>query len=61
MEIEHESSSMDDIYLRRNLGGEYEDISNLVAIVANEEGYMLELMGSKRNMSMKHFKPSYSE
>ena len=30
---------VDDIYLRRNWGGEYENVSVLVAIAVNEDGF----------------------
>ena len=39
----------DGIYLKRNWGGEYENVSILVAIGVNEEGYR-EILGAKEGM-----------
>lgn len=36
---------MDGIYLRRNLGGEFENVAILVAIAVNEDGH-LEVLGA---------------
>lgn len=40
---------VDGIYLRRNWGGEYENVSVLVAIAVNEEGYR-EVLGAAEGM-----------
>lgn len=40
---------VDGIYLRRNWGGEYENVSILVAIAVNEEGYR-EVLGAAEGM-----------
>ena len=40
---------MDGIYLRRNWGGEYENVSVLVAIAVNEDGYR-EVLGAAEGM-----------
>lgn len=40
---------MDGIYLRRNWGGEYENIAILVAIAVNEDGYR-EVLGAAEGM-----------
>ena len=39
----------DGIYLKRNWGGEYENVSILVAIGVNEDGYR-EILGAKEGM-----------
>ena len=48
---------VDGIYLRRNWGGEYENVSVLVAIAVNEEGYR-EVLGAAEGM--KEDKASWS-
>ena len=40
---------MDGIYLRRNWGGEYENVAILVAIAVNEDGYR-EVLGAAEGM-----------
>ena len=40
---------VDGIYLRRNWGGEYENVSVRVAIAVNEEGYR-EVLGAAEGM-----------
>ena len=40
---------MDDIYLKRNWGGEYENVAVLVAIAVNEDGYR-EVLGATEGM-----------
>ena len=40
---------MDGIYLRRNWGGEYENVVILVAIAVNEDGYR-EVLGAAEGM-----------
>jgi len=40
---------VDDIYLRRNWGGEYENVAILVAIAVNEDGYR-EILGAAEGM-----------
>ena len=40
---------MDGIYLRRNWGGEFENVAILVAIVVNEDGYR-EVLGAAEGM-----------
>ena len=40
---------MDGIYLRRNWGGEYQNVSVLVAIAVNEDGYR-EVLGAEEGM-----------
>ena len=40
---------MDGIYLRRNWGGEYENVAVLVAIAVNEDGYC-EVLGAAEGM-----------
>ena len=40
---------MDGIYLRRNWGGEYENVGILVAIAVNEDGYR-EVLGAAEEM-----------
>lgn len=40
---------VDGIYLRRNWGGEYENVSVLVAISVNEDGYR-EVLGASEGM-----------
>lgn len=49
---------VDGIYLKRNWGGEYENVSILVAIAVNEDGYR-EVIGAKEGM--KEDKASWSE
>lgn len=49
---------VDGIYLRRNWGGEYENVSILVAIAVNEDGYR-EVLGAAEGM--KEDKASWSE
>ena len=49
---------VDGIYLRRNWGGEYENVSILVAIAVNEEGYR-EVLGAAEGM--KEDKASWTE
>lgn len=49
---------VDGIYLRRNWGGEYENVSVLVAIAVNEEGYR-EILGAAEGM--KEDKASWTE
>ena len=49
---------VDGIYLRRNWGGEYENVSVLVAIAVNEDGYR-EVLGAAEGM--KEDKASWSE
>ena len=49
---------MDGIYLRRNWGGEYENVSILVAIAVNEDGYR-EVLGAAEGM--KEDKASWTE
>jgi transposase-like protein len=49
---------VDGIYLRRNWGGEYENISILVAIAVNEDGYR-EVLGAAEGM--KEDKASWTE
>lgn len=49
---------VDGIYLKRNWGGEYENVSILVAIAVNEDGYR-EVIGAKEGM--KEDKPSWTE
>lgn len=46
---------MDGIYLRRNWGGEYENVAILVAIAVNEDGYR-EVLGAE---GMKEDKASW--
>ena len=48
---------MDGIYLRRNWGGEYENVSVLIATAVNEEGYR-EILGAEEGM--KEDKASWS-
>ena len=38
-EKEYPYAYVDGIYLRRNWGGEYEDVKNLVAIVVSQDGF----------------------
>ena len=40
---------MDGIYLRRNWGGEFENVAILVAIAVNEDGYR-EVLGAAEGM-----------
>jgi len=40
---------VDGIYLRRNWGGEYENVAILVAIAVNEDGYR-EVLGAAEGM-----------
>ena len=40
---------VDGIYLKRNWGGEYENVATLVAIAVNEDGYREVLGGSRRD------------
>lgn len=40
---------VDGVYLRRNCGGEYENIAILVAIAVNEDGYR-EVLGTAEGM-----------
>ena len=40
---------MDGIYLRRNWGGEFENVAILVAIAVNEDGYR-EVLGTAEGM-----------
>ena len=40
---------MDGIYLRRNWGGEYENVAVLVAIAVNEDGFR-EVLGAAEGM-----------
>ena len=40
---------MDGIYLRRNWGGEFENVDILVAIAVNEDGYR-EVLGAAEGM-----------
>ena len=47
---------VDGIYLRQNWGGEYENVSVLVAIAVNEEGYREGLGAAER---MKEDKASW--
>jgi transposase-like protein len=49
---------VDGIYLRRNWGGEYENVSVLVAIAVNEDGYR-EILGAAEGM--KEDKASWTE
>ncbi len=49
---------VDGIYLRRNWGGEYENVSVLVAIAVNEDGYR-EVLGAAEGM--KEDKASWAE
>lgn len=49
---------VDGIYLRRNWGGEYENVSVLVAIAVNEDGYR-EVLGAAEGM--KEDKASWTE
>ena len=49
---------VDGIYLRRNWGGEYENVSILVAIAVNEDGYR-EVLGAAEGM--KEDKASWTE
>jgi putative transposase len=49
---------VDGIYLRRNWGGEYENVSVLVAIAVNEDGYR-EVLGASEGM--KEDKASWTE
>ncbi len=49
---------VDGIYLRRNWGGEYENVSVLVAIAVNEDGYR-EVLGAAEGM--KEDKSSWTE
>lgn len=49
---------VDGIYLRRNWGGEYENVSVLVAIAVNEDGYR-EILGAAEGM--KEDKASWKE
>ena len=49
---------VDGIYLRRNWGGEYENVSILVAIAVNEDGYR-EILGAAEGM--KEDKASWTE
>ena len=49
---------VDGIYLKRNWGGEYENVSVLVAIAVNEEGYR-EVLGAAEGM--KEDKASWTE
>ena len=41
---------MDGIYLRRNWGGEFENVAILVAITVNEDGYR-EVLGAAEGMN----------
>ncbi len=41
---------VDDIYLRRNWGGEYKNVSNLIAIAVNVDGYC-EVLGDAEGMA----------
>lgn len=49
---------VDGIYLKRNWGGEYENVSILVAIAVNEDGYR-EVIGAREGM--KEDKSSWTE
>ena len=49
---------VDGIYLRRNWGGEYENVAILVAIAVNEDGYR-EVLGAAEGM--KEDKASWEE
>jgi hypothetical protein len=42
-------SNIDGIYLKRNWGGEYENVAILVAIAVNEDGYR-EVLGAAEGM-----------
>ena len=44
-----DSVYVDGIYLRRNWGGEYENVAILVAIAVNEDGYR-EVLGAAEGM-----------
>ena len=51
---------VDRIYLRRNWGGEFENVAILVAIAVNEDGYR-EVLGAAEGMKEDQASTNYSK